>query len=98
MINTKIPYCLYNKDKQLIEDPFILPVMVWNKKFITNGITELWCLGPVKEGDLICSSYIKGIAMATNFPAVSFGVAINSFPNKLEIGKILVKFIESNNL
>ena len=88
----RINNLLYTKDNQIVDEPFTLPLKIWDKKFIEEGEAEVWCLGPVKIGDYLCSSYLNGIAMVTNLEEVSFGIALSELPNKLEIGKVKFKF------
>ena len=89
----KINNLLYTKNNQIVDEPFTLPLKIWDKKFIEEGEAEVWCLGPVNVGDYLCSSYLNGIAMVTNLEEVSFGVALSELPNKLEIGKVKFKFL-----
>lgn len=91
MNQLKINNLLYTKDNQIVDEPFTLPLKIWDKKFIEEGEAEVWCLGPVNVGDYLCSSYLTGIAMVTNLMVVSFGTALSELPNKLEIGKVKVK-------
>lgn len=82
----KKDYLLYNASNNDLTNTYYI------KNVITNKI-NIYCIGPIKKGDYVTTSSLKGAGMISAIKDTAFGISLTD-KKEYEIGLIQIKLLE----